>query len=48
MFKYGIDKLTVNKAIAISRGEIKAGLNPEAIVKVNECRKKDSGRQKRV
>ena len=40
MFKYGIDKLTVSKAIAISRCEIMAGLNPEAIVKVNVCRKK--------
>ncbi len=40
MFKYGIDHLTVNKAIAIARGELMAGLSPDAIDKVNECRRK--------
>jgi len=40
MFKYGIDKLTVEKAIAIAKGELHAGLTPEAIGKVNDCRAK--------
>jgi len=40
MFKYGIDKLTVNKVIAISKGKLKTVLTEEAIAKVNECRKK--------
>ncbi len=40
MFKYGIDKLTVNKVIAISKGELKAVLTEEAISKVNDCRTK--------
>ena len=40
MFKYGIDKLTVNKVIAISKGELKAVLTDEAISKVNDCRAK--------
>ena len=40
MFKYGIDKLTVNKAIAIAKGELKAELSEEAISKVKECRRK--------
>ncbi len=40
MFKYGIDKLTLIKAIAILKGEIRAGLTPMAIEKVNECRNK--------
>ena len=40
MFKYGIDRLTVDKAIAIAKGEKKAVLSEEAIAKVNECRRK--------
>lgn len=40
MFRYGIDSLTVNKAIAIAKGEIEAGLTDEAIAKVKECRRK--------
>ncbi|WP_372753964.1 histidine ammonia-lyase [Labilibaculum sp.] len=40
MFKYGIDHLTVEKTIQIARGELKAGLSPEAISKVKECRAK--------
>ena len=40
MFKYGIDRLTVDKVIAISQGNLKATLTSEAIEKVNECRKK--------
>ncbi|CAM1367599.1 Histidine ammonia-lyase [Tenacibaculum litopenaei] len=40
MFKYGIDTLTVDTVIAIAKGEIKAGLDQEAIDKVNSCRAK--------
>jgi histidine ammonia-lyase len=40
MFKYGIDKLTVSKVIAIANGDLKAILTKEAINKVNACRKK--------
>ena len=40
MFKYGIDKLTVNKVIAIARGELKAVLSSTTIEKVNNCRSK--------
>ena len=40
MFKYGIDQLTVDSAINISKGELKAELNAEAKDKVNECRRK--------
>ena len=40
MFKYGIDKLTVNKVIAIANGSLKAILTNEAIKKVNICRSK--------
>ncbi|MCF6280378.1 MAG: histidine ammonia-lyase [Flavobacteriaceae bacterium] len=40
MFKYGIDKLTVNKVLAISNGKLKAILTKETILKVNNCRKK--------
>ncbi len=40
MFKYGIEQLTVDKAIAISQGNLKATLTSEAIEKVNECRRK--------
>ena len=37
-FKYGIDSLTVNKAINISNGTLKASIVPETIEKVNDCR----------
>lgn len=40
MFQYGIDKLTVDKAIAIATGELKATLAPEAIAKIKACREK--------
>ena len=40
MFKYGIDKLTVAKVIAIAQGKLKAELTKEAIKKVTDCRKK--------
>ncbi|OCK43288.1 histidine ammonia-lyase [Tenacibaculum soleae] len=40
MFKYGIDKLTVNKVIAIAEGTLKAVITKEAKEKVNECRRK--------
>ncbi len=40
MFRYGIDTLTINKAIAISNGKIKAVLTDKAIKKVENCRKK--------
>lgn len=40
MFKYGIDKLTVDKVIAISNGSLKAVINDETIHSVNECRRK--------
>lgn len=40
MFKYGIDRLTVSKVIAIAKGELKAGLTEKAIEKVVSCRRK--------
>ncbi|PKH49185.1 histidine ammonia-lyase [Tenacibaculum sp. Bg11-29] len=40
MFKYGIDKLTVNKVIAIAEGTLKAVITSDAETKVNECRRK--------
>ena len=40
MFKYGIDKLTLKKVIAIANGSLKAVLTEEAKNKVNACRKK--------
>ncbi|CAM1345586.1 histidine ammonia-lyase [Tenacibaculum amylolyticum] len=40
MFKYGIDTLTVNKVIAIAKGNLEAVITPAAADKVNECRKK--------
>lgn len=40
MFKYGIENLTIDKAIAISNGELKATLTEDAKEKVNSCRKK--------
>ncbi len=40
MFKYGIDQLTVNKVIAILKGNLKATITDEAIEKVHACRHK--------
>jgi len=40
MFKYGIDKLTVSKVIAIANGQLKATLTENAIKKVTDCRLK--------
>lgn len=40
MFKYGIEQLSVDKVIAIAKGELKATLTEEAISKVKECRRK--------
>ncbi len=40
MFRYGIDTLTVNKVIAISKGSLKTTLTKEAIEKVTTCRQK--------
>ena len=40
MFKYGTDKLTVDKAIAIAKGELKGVLDSEAQNKINACRAK--------
>jgi histidine ammonia-lyase len=39
-FKYGIDKLTVSKIIAISNSEVQAILTKEAIEKIKKSRKK--------
>lgn len=40
MFKYGIDKLTVNKVIEISKGTLKAVVTNDAAIKIKECRRK--------
>ncbi|RIA08506.1 histidine ammonia-lyase [Flavobacteriaceae bacterium MAR_2010_72] len=40
MFNYGIDHLTIDKIIAISRGSMNATLSSEAIKKVNLSRKR--------
>jgi len=40
MFKYGIEHLTVNKAIAIANGALKAVVTECAINKIKDCRKK--------
>ncbi len=40
MFKYGIDHLTVQKAMSIAKGEMQAVLLTEAIDKIHECRRK--------
>ncbi len=40
MFKYGIDHLTVQKAMAIVKGDLQAVLTKEAIDKIKGCRKK--------
>ena len=39
MFKYGIDRLTVEQVMAISTGQLKAELCQEAKDKVNACRR---------
>ena len=39
LFKYGIDTLTVSKVMAICKGEMTASITPDAIEKVNACRK---------
>ncbi|WP_166964769.1 histidine ammonia-lyase [Yeosuana marina] len=40
MFIYGIDKLTVDKVMAIANGSLKASLSDYAISKIQDCRKK--------
>ena len=40
VFKYGIDQLTVSKAIAIAKGIIRAELTSQTIQAVQECQKK--------
>lgn len=39
-FKYGIDSLTVDKVIAIAKGNLKAEITSEATKKIAECRRK--------
>ncbi len=38
MFKYGIDKLTVDKVMSLASGKLKGVLTDEAITKINLCR----------
>ena len=38
MFKYGIDKLTIKKVMALSKGKIKGIITEEAKQKINTCR----------
>jgi histidine ammonia-lyase len=40
MFKYGVEKLTVDKIIAIAKGDMEAVLTDEAKRKINACRQK--------
>ena len=40
MFKYGIDRLTVQKVIDLANGNLKGILSEEAIEKVHKCRQK--------
>ncbi|WP_339917687.1 histidine ammonia-lyase [Yeosuana marina] len=40
MFVYGIDKLTVDKVMAIAKGSLNASLSDYAISKIQDCRKK--------
>lgn len=40
MFVYGIDKLTVDKVMAIAKGTLNASLSDYAISKIHDCRKK--------
>lgn len=39
-FQYGIDKLTVTKAMELSEGKLNGIVNDEARAKINSCRKK--------
>ena len=39
-FRYGIDQLTVDKVMAILKGELKGIIIPEIASLVNECRRK--------
>ncbi len=39
-FKYGIDKLTLSKIIAITQGKIRAELTTQTIQIINKCRSK--------
>ncbi len=40
IFNYGIDHLTVDKVMDIANARLKGVINEEAIIKVNECRRK--------
>ncbi|MEL0457091.1 histidine ammonia-lyase [Flavobacteriaceae bacterium SZ-1-7] len=40
MFAYGIDKLTVDKVLAIANGDLKTTLTEQAIKSINDCRLK--------
>ncbi|WP_370478176.1 histidine ammonia-lyase [Tamlana flava] len=40
MFAYGIDKLTVDKVLAIAKGDLKTTLTEQAIKSINDCRLK--------
>lgn len=40
MFKYGINTLTINKVIEISRGTLKGLVTNDAIINIKECRRK--------
>lgn len=40
MFQYGIDTLTVSTVLSIAQGKLGAELSPQAIKKINDCRKK--------
>ena len=40
MFKYGIDKLTIEKVMQLANGQLKGELCAEAREKVNICRNK--------
>ena len=40
MFAYGIDRLTVEKVMAIANNSLKASLSEYAIAKINDCRRK--------
>lgn len=39
-FNYGVDHLTVDKLIDIANGDLKGIIHNEAVLKVNECRRK--------
>ncbi len=40
MFRYGIDQLTIEKVIEVSKGKLKTVLSSEAVLKINQCRAK--------